>query len=159
MPRPEDSGGSPHSRLYRMLLCCLRRALKPSASAIAISKLYQLFRVRDHPYGLQNSLPTLNSFCSLHLFRSVSGVRPPRFPPLPLMGRSVFPININIDVLHLLSPIQLRYEPKARYGWVANPYRISLLISFPTGTFTLKDTPSFPRRDNANNKGAGTLVN
>ena len=49
----------------RMLLCCLRRTLKPSASAIAISKLYQHFRVGDHPCGLQDSLPTLNPPCSL----------------------------------------------------------------------------------------------
>jgi hypothetical protein len=65
MPRPVDSGGPSHSRQYRMLLCCLRRTLKPSASAISISKLYQHFRVRDHPYGLQDSLPTLSPSCSL----------------------------------------------------------------------------------------------
>jgi hypothetical protein len=29
-----------------------------------ISKLYQHFRVRDHPYGLQDSLSTLHLFCS-----------------------------------------------------------------------------------------------
>ena len=29
-----------------------------------ISKLYQHFRVRGHPYGLQNSLPTLHLLCS-----------------------------------------------------------------------------------------------
>ncbi len=112
MPRPDDSGGPPHSRQYRMLLCCLRCTLKPSASAIVISKLYQHFRVRDHPYGLQNSLPTLNPSCSLQNF------------------------------------MHLRHGSKARYGWVANPYRKSLLFSLPTGTFTLQDTPSFARRDN-----------
>jgi hypothetical protein len=37
-------------------------ALKPSASAIAISKLYQHFRVRGHPYGLQDALSTLRPF-------------------------------------------------------------------------------------------------
>jgi hypothetical protein len=95
----------------RMLPYCLRRTLKPSASAIAISKLYQHFRVRDHPCGLQDTLPTLNPSCS------------------PLI-------------------MQLRHGSKARYGWVANPYRKPLLVSFPTGTFTLQDTPSFPRRDN-----------
>ena len=31
---------------------------------------------------------------------------------------------------------------------MANPYRKPLLIFLPTGTFTLQDTPSFPRRDN-----------
>ena len=36
-----------------MLPCCLRRTLKPSATTIVISKLYQHFRVCDHPYGLQ----------------------------------------------------------------------------------------------------------
>jgi len=30
-----------------------------------ISKLYQHFRVRGHPYGLQDSLCTLHLFCSL----------------------------------------------------------------------------------------------
>ena len=87
MPRPDDSDGPSHSRHYRMLLCCLRCTLKPSASATVISKLYQHFRVRDHPYGLQNSLPTLRPSCSQHI------------------------------------SMQLRHGPKARYGWVANPYR------------------------------------
>jgi hypothetical protein len=32
---------------------------------------------------------------------------------------------------------------------VANPYSKPLLIFLPTGTFTLQDTPSFPRRDSA----------
>ena len=101
-----------------MLLCCLRCTLKPSASAIVISKLYQHFRVRDHPYGLQDSLPTLNPSCLLQ------------------------------NIMHL------RHGSKARYGWVANPYRKSLLTSFPTGTFTLQDTPSFPRRDLAEVRGS-----
>ena len=74
-----------------MLLCYLRRTLKPSASATVISKLYQHFRVRDHPYGLQDSLPTLNPSCSLLKIR------------------------------------QPRHGSKARYGWVANPYRNPLL--------------------------------
>src|SRR2546427_8058898 len=39
-------------------------ALKPSASAIAMSKLYQHFRVRGHPYGLQDVLSTLRPSCS-----------------------------------------------------------------------------------------------
>jgi hypothetical protein len=32
MPRLENSAGPLHPRLYRMLLCCLRRALQPSAT-------------------------------------------------------------------------------------------------------------------------------
>jgi hypothetical protein len=96
-----------------MLLCCLRRTLKPSASAIAISKLYQHFRDRGLPYGLQDALPTLNPSCSL-------------------------PINYG----------KLRHGSKARYGWVANPYKSPLLNFLPTGTFTLQDVPSLPRRDN-----------
>jgi hypothetical protein len=70
-----------------------------------ISKLYQHFRVRGHPYGLQDSLSTLRPSCS------------PWYPP------------------------RLRHGRKTRYGWVASPY--------PTGTFTLQDTPSFSWRDNA----------
>jgi len=73
-------------------------ALKPSASAIAMSKLYQHFRVRDHPCGLQDTLSTLRPSCS------------PRVPS------------------------RLRHGRKTRYGWVATPY--------PTGTFTLQETPS-----------------
>ena len=37
-------------------------AFKPSASAIAMSKLYQHFRGRGHPYGLQDALSTLRPF-------------------------------------------------------------------------------------------------
>src|SRR5262245_21264673 len=48
-----------------MLLCCLRCALKPSASATsAFSKLCQHFRVRGHPCGLQDALSTLRPSCS-----------------------------------------------------------------------------------------------
>ena len=43
---------------------------------------------------------------------------------------------------------QLRRGSKARYGWVANPYGRPFLAFLPTGTFTLKDAPSFARRDN-----------
>ena len=39
--------------------------LKPSASAIAISKRYHHFRDRGLPYGLQDALPTPNPSCSL----------------------------------------------------------------------------------------------
>jgi hypothetical protein len=31
---------------------------------LSFSKLYQHFRLRDHPYGLQDSLSTLNLLCS-----------------------------------------------------------------------------------------------
>ena len=79
-------------------------ALKPSASAIAMSKLYQHFRVRGHPYGLQDALSTLRPSCSPQ------------------------------------ASLRLRHGRKTRYGWVASPY--------PTGTFTLQDTPSFSWRDN-----------
>jgi hypothetical protein len=51
--------------------------------------------------------------------------------------------------------VYLRHGPKARYGWVANPYRSPLLNLFPTGTFTLQDTPSFPRRETTQMSGAG----
>jgi hypothetical protein len=44
--------------------------------------------------------------------------------------------------------LRLRHGPKARYGWVANPYEDASRPLLPTGTFTLKDTPSLSRRDN-----------
>ena len=80
-------------------------AFKPSASAMAMSKLSQHCRVRGHPYGLQETLSTLRPSCS------------PRVQP------------------------RLRHGRKTRYGWVARPY--------PTGTYTLQETPSFSWRDNA----------
>ena len=45
-----------------MLLCCLRRALRPSTTGLNLSKLYQHFRERDFPYGLQDSLCTLTLY-------------------------------------------------------------------------------------------------
>src|SRR5437867_7437233 len=38
-------------------------------------------------------------------------------------------------------PPRLRHGGKTRYGWVANPY--------PTGTFTLQETPSLSWREHA----------
>src|SRR5262245_13451284 len=64
----------------------------------AFSKLYQPFRVRGHPCGLQDTLSTLRPSCSPHI------------PPRLHLGR------------------------KTRCGWGATPY--------PTGTFTLQETPS-----------------
>src|SRR4029453_9296089 len=63
MPRPEDSGGPPPPRLVGGFVWP-SGALKPSASAIALSKLYQHFRVRGHPCGLQDTLSTLRPSCS-----------------------------------------------------------------------------------------------
>ena len=80
-------------------------ALKPSASAIAMSKLYQHFRVRGHPCGLQDALSTLRPSCSPQ------------------------------------ASLRLRHGRTTRFGWVATPY--------PTGTFTLQETPSLSWRDNA----------
>lgn len=50
-------------------------AFKPSASAMAMSKLYQHFRVRGHPCGLQDSLSTLRPFCSPCLHGSAMDAR------------------------------------------------------------------------------------
>ena len=60
----------------RMVLCCLRCALKPSASATsAFSKLYQHFRVRGHPCGLQDTLSTLRPSCAPCLHDSAMDAR------------------------------------------------------------------------------------
>ena len=59
-----------------MLLCSLRCALKPSASATsAISKLYQHFRGHDSPYGLQDTLSTPRPSCSPCLHGSAMDAR------------------------------------------------------------------------------------
>ena len=63
MPRPEDSGGPPPPRLVGGCVWP-SGAFKPSASAIAVSKLSQPFRVRGHPCGLQDTLSPLRPSCS-----------------------------------------------------------------------------------------------
>src|SRR5262245_10238239 len=104
MPRPEDSGGPALPRP-----CGDARVAFGSVQTLgvrkAFSKLYQHFRVRGHPCGLQDTLSTLRPSCS------------PRIPP------------------------RLHHGRKTRYGWVASPY--------PTGTFTLQETPSFSWREDA----------
>ena len=94
MPWPEDSGGPFHPRPYRMVLCCLRCAFKPSASATsAISKLYQHFRGHGSPYGLQDALSTLHLFCSswLSLQDSAIGARLDTGGWLPLTRQGLSP--------------------------------------------------------------------
>ena len=74
MPRPEDSGGPPPPRHVGGIVLP-SGAFKPSASAIAMSKLYQHFRVRGHPYGLQDTLSTLRPSCSPCLHGSAMDAR------------------------------------------------------------------------------------
>ena len=84
LPTGRSLWGLPSSLTYLFLhatACGLRRTFtsKPITDALVlpsaivktlgvrenlISKLYQHFRVRDHPYGLQDSLSTLHLFCS-----------------------------------------------------------------------------------------------
>ena len=60
----------------RMVLCCLRCAFTPSASATsAFAKLSQHCRVRDHPCGLQDTLSTLRPSCSPCLHDSAMDAR------------------------------------------------------------------------------------
>ncbi len=49
---------------FRRLLCCLRRTLKPSASATTHFEAVPALQGARHPYGLQNSLSTLRPSCS-----------------------------------------------------------------------------------------------
>ncbi len=44
-----NSASPSHPDLYRMVLCCFRWALKPSATEIRISELYQLSGSTDSP--------------------------------------------------------------------------------------------------------------
>src|SRR5262245_65804576 len=74
MPRPEDSGGPPPPRHVGGIVLP-SGALKPSASAIAMSTLYQHCRVRGHPYGLQDTLSTLRPSCSPCLHGSAMDAR------------------------------------------------------------------------------------
>src|SRR5262249_12579620 len=74
MPRPEDSGGPApprHSGGARVAF----GSVQTLGVRKALSKLYQPFRVRGHPCGLQDSLSTLRPSCS------------PRVPPRLRHGR------------------------------------------------------------------------
>jgi len=64
MPWPVDSGGPPHPRPIRMLRVGFVHVKTLAVRNNPISKLYQLFRTRGHPYGLQDSLSTLRLSCS-----------------------------------------------------------------------------------------------
>ena len=63
---------------------------------------------------------------------ALQGARSPLRPPGYAVDAS--------PILFAVSP-RLRHGRKTRYGWVASPY--------PTGTFTLQETPSLSWRDNA----------
>jgi len=64
MPWPVDSGGPPHPHPIRMLRIGFVHVKTLAVRNKLISKLYQLFRTRGHPYGLQDSLSTLRLSCS-----------------------------------------------------------------------------------------------
>jgi hypothetical protein len=58
------------------MLCVAFGGVKTLGDLKILSKLYQHFRERDLPYGLQDSLPTLNLSCSLCNFHgSATGPR------------------------------------------------------------------------------------
>jgi hypothetical protein len=64
MPRPEDSGGPLHPRPIGCFVLP-SGTLKPSASATSSSRSRTSTKgERGLPYGLQDTLPTLNSSCS-----------------------------------------------------------------------------------------------
>ena len=55
--------------------CCLRERSNPRRPQQAFSKLYQHFRVRGHPCGLQDTLSTLRPSCSPCLHGSAMDAR------------------------------------------------------------------------------------
>lgn len=66
MPWPEDPGSltrSHQKKHDRFILASCSLTHSPTTTS-SISRLYQRFRVRDHPYGLPFSLSTLHLFCS-----------------------------------------------------------------------------------------------
>ena len=69
MPWPEDSGGPSHPRLFLGCFCVAFGDFRdPRHPRLYLSKLYQIFRERDLPYDLKDSLPTLRPSCS-HLLQ------------------------------------------------------------------------------------------
>ena len=68
-------------------------------------------------------------------FRSCTSFQGTRLPLRPA-GFSVYASPVLFGYSFCL-----RHRRNTRYGWVASPY--------PTGTFTLQDTPSFSWRENA----------
>ena len=70
MPRLENSAGPSHPRHKRMILCCLRCTLRPSATGTStFSKRFQHLRESGLPCGLHDSLCTLHLFCSSQTIR------------------------------------------------------------------------------------------
>jgi hypothetical protein len=67
MPWPEDPGSLTRSHQYdRFMLASCSLTHSPT-TAYSVSRLHQLFRVRNHPYGLLGSLSTLHLLCSMGL--------------------------------------------------------------------------------------------
>ena len=64
MPWPEDPGSLTRSHQYDRFIQASCSLTHSPTTTYSMSRLYQLFRVRDHPYGLQCSLSTLHPFCS-----------------------------------------------------------------------------------------------
>ena len=64
MPRPDDAGGPPRTCPWRALRVGFQLVETVAIRGLRFSTLYQHFRERDLPYGLQDSLPTLSPSCS-----------------------------------------------------------------------------------------------
>ena len=94
--------------------------------------------------------------CARVAFGSVKtlGVRNCHFEAVPALqgARSPLrPTGCSVYASPILFPVstsRLRHGRKTRYGWVASPY--------PTGTFTLQETPSLSWRDNARRQARRT---
>jgi hypothetical protein len=61
MPRPEDAGGPSHPRPYGWSHVAFGVRENPRRPQLALSKLYQHFRGRGSPYGLQDTMNEMQS--------------------------------------------------------------------------------------------------
>jgi len=116
-PRPGASGAS---QVLRRLSSCMPRP--EDSGGPAPPRPNGGARVA---FGSVKTLGVRNK----RLFEAVPALQGARSPLRPT-GYSVYASPI----LFTVSP-RLRHGRKTRYGWMANPY--------PTGTFTLQETPSF----------------
>jgi hypothetical protein len=114
----------------------------PTCFDASLPACHDLWTPADLPILAMTDALVLPSVCVQTL-----GVRNKRhFEAVPALQGTRLPLRptgYSVDASSLLFTVspRLRHGRKTRYGWVATPY--------PTGTFTLQETPSFSWRSNA----------
>ena len=94
MPQPDDSGGHPHPRHFRMLHFGFGY-VKTLANLNFHFEAVPTLRVYGYPYGLQDSLCTLRLDCSQDFTRSASDATLDTGGWLNLTGQGLAPCKVH----------------------------------------------------------------